>query len=209
MKKLFISSVAILAMISSLSMAKTQGSSVGLNLIQSNYKTSVKSNNVAILDLEDDDVGVGLSYKYSINLGSLSSALNNFYIAPGAFIDFNNLDVVKEVNGVRVENEVKNSHGLTFDLGFDISQNFTLFLNALYLEARIDSASSTLGELPSQNQEGIGYGLGVKYKMGDKYYLALSYDEVELVDSFILSQGVIIDSNMSIDTIKLGLAYKF
>ena len=193
MKKFFISFTASLALLSSLAMAKTEGNSVQLNLINTTAEFSSED-----VSFDGNDIGIGVAYKNTIALE------NDIYIAPGAFYDFNNTEV-SNVRTFRTQRfntifDVKYSYGFGADLGYNINNQISVFANLSWLEARGSGSFATNGVVStssSGSDEGISYGLGVEYAIDKQISAVLSYNATELSD-FI-----------DIETIKLGVAYNF
>lgn len=193
MKKLFICFTASLALISSLAMAKTEGNSVQLNLINTTAEFSGQG-----LSIDGDDIGIGVAYKNTIALE------NNIYIAPGAFYDFNNSEISQAivVGGQRSTStfEAEYSYGLGADLGYNVNNQVAIFANVSFIQARVSGSFAINGVVTqsgNQTDEGISYGLGAEYAIDKKISAVLSYNTTELTDNF------------DIETIKLGVAYNF
>ena len=183
MKKLFICFTASLALLSSLAMAKTEGNSVGVNLVETKSELSGSG-----FSFEGSDIGVGLDIKHAISLENVASGL---YIAPAAFFELNNARVTATGTGFNTTADTNNSFGLGFDLGYDINNQVAVFANTSWVQAR------TSGFQENFNDEGISYGFGLKYNVNDQVAAVVSYNTVELNDFY------------DIDTIKLGAAFRF
>ena len=193
MKKLFICFTASLALISSLAMAKTEGNSAQLNLI--NTATELSFNNSTI---DGNDLGIGVTYKNTIALG------NNIYVAPGVLLDYNNSDISDTTvfggQNILTSLETEYSYGFGVDIGCELNNQISAFINISYLEARVGATSSSNGNVlvdTRQTDEGISYGLGAEYAIDKQISAVLSYNTTELTDSF------------DIETIKLGVSYDF
>ena len=113
MRKLFICFTASLALISSLAMAKTEGNSVGVNLINTNLDRTTSGTNTGAA--EDDSFGFGFDVTHARNLGDLNPSLNNVFVSANAFLDFNEADASGVSGGNTTATiEAKNSFGLGF-----------------------------------------------------------------------------------------------
>ena len=181
MKKIFICFTASLALLSSLAMAKTEGNSIQLNLIQTTVEFSEG------VSVEGDDIGFGVAAKHAINLG------NNFYIAPGAFYDHNNTEITIDNNN---KGSLDYSYGAGLDIGYDLNNQLSIFANVAWVEGRITAETNGI-ESSVDSEEDYYYGLGLKYAIDKQLSASLAYNTAE------------IDENLDISTIKLGVAYNF
>ena len=203
MKKLFICFTASLALISSLAMAKTEGTSAELNLLYSEFEGGDTTN------FEADGVGVGVAIQHAINLGQVDQSLSNLYVAPGAFLDFNEAD---GSYGTRARSGVdfSRTQGIDLDIGYDVNDQVAVFATIGYIEARADLAFDTGFAVfrTTQNEESLFYGLGARYAIDNQLTAVLSYNFADLREERN-GQGGFENTDFSSDVIKLGVAYNF
>ncbi len=202
MKKLMMCFTASLALISSLAMAKTEGNSVELNLLRSEVEGGDTTS------FEIDGIGLGLAAQHAINLGQFDQSLNNFFVAPGAFLDFNEAD---GSYGLRTgQAEVSRTQGIDLDIGYDVNDQIAIFATIGYIEARVDVRFDIGAAIftETKTEESLFYGLGARYAIDNQLTAVVSYNFADLQED---RNGVGGFGNMDIstDVIKLGVAYNF
>lgn len=204
MKKLFICFTASLALISSLAMAKTEGNSVGVNLINTNLERTTNQANTGAS--EDDSLGFGIDVTHARNLGDLNPSLNNVFVSANAFLDFNEAEASGAATGTILTIEAKNSFGLGLALGYDINEQYAVSVGLAYIDVRDSFSNSTTGQLAAGNDEAIGYTIGLKYAIDEQYNINLSYNVFDELQEFTAGNFT---ATVNLSTIKLGASYNF
>ena len=174
-KKLLAAASAAAVIASSASFAKTEGLYHHVDIVGTNYKT----NGATGVD-RDFNFGLGTGLKYAVSLG------NNIYVAPGVNFAFNNAETQSTTE------ELEYSYGAGVDLGYDIDDKLSAFVNLGYQENRLE-VSKTL--------ESVVYGVGATYGINDNVDLGLSYQYVDYNKNGIASE-------LNPDVVKLSVAYK-
>jgi outer membrane autotransporter protein len=207
MKKLFIIPSLILTIVSSTSFAKSEGTYVGLDIVQSNVDmTFIDLDNNLNINNSDDSIGYGLNIGHAI---SLSNIYNGLYIAPNAYFNFNEVDTTVSAQGISQTTEIENSYGLNIDLGYDIDEKFSVYASAGYVEFKVKQGvpSDNSDIARSDNSQSLSYGVGVKYNLDDRLSFRLAYESFSQ-ETNGLNQGRV-THDFDVDVIKLGAAYSF
>ncbi len=181
-KKLLAAASLVAVVSTSSAFAKTEGNYVGVDLLATQIKV-----------LNDDNArksnfgyGVGLNYKHAFNF-------NNFFVAPGAFYNFNHAEVKADGDKTKLEY----SYGVKADFGYDINDKFAAFTTFGYQENRLKGFGDG-----KETLESFIYGVGVKYSLTNNVDVGLAYEYVNYVDSDI-------PNSLSPEVIKVGASYKF
>lgn len=194
MKKLLITTVILGSLFSSLAMAKTEGNYVGVDILSTNFE----SFDANFEKHDESSFGFGVNYKYAINF-------NNFFIAPGIFLNHNNASssFADLGNGSYDIDTLKYSYGAKVDLGYDINDKIAAFVTGGYLESRIE-LTEDFQTTRNITEESFLYGGGVKYSVTNDVDVNIAYEHAEY-DIGALSHI----NDFDIDTIKVGASYKF
>lgn len=187
--------------------AKTEGNYLGLNLINTQTHTKAVASGVGTTEHSHNATSFGFDYKYAFNF-------NRYFIAPGIFYDFNNTnDDFGMQNGVRFSNNIQNSYGAKADFGYDGNDGLSPFLTLGYSITRQTTSSyGNIGFSKSpQNNEGLLYGIGLRYNINNSLSLVAAYE----ITQFNLNSNfdAVIDGTDKISSdykvMKLGIAYHF
>ncbi len=200
-EKLFIAASVAGFLISSLANAKTSGNYVGLDII----RTSVEEGETTLGGTSfgdnffetgsEDQVSFGLNYKYAFNF-------KNFFIAPGVLFDYSNISLSNpDVSSNNFDLDYR--YGLKVDAGYDITDKFALFVNTALIQNVY--TLSNAGGTDSGSDSSASYGFGAKYSVSDVVDVSLAYEMSEYTLTDINQDTVDFD----VDTLRVGLAYKF
>lgn len=194
MKKLILATVAG-SLVAAPAFAKTEGTSVGLSLIN----TEVRTYDINSSEYEDSNVSYGIDFKHAISFG-------NLYVAPGLFYDHNATDGNQAVSGSVTNENFRYSYGIKADIGYDVNDKFAVFATLGHSQTR--GSSTVDGVKTDSTREGFIYGAGVKMALSDRLDAGLSYE----VTDFGKSDDLLDDSDNFQNTynvIRLRLGYKF
>jgi len=207
MKKFLITSAA-LAIFSTNAFAKTEGSYVGLSLINTELESAASLNGVKEDEGKANQFSGGVSYKYSFNF-------NGFFAAPELFYDLNRTKSrATDSGGTHYNSEVKNSYGVKLNLGYDITDKFAAYAIVGHSISRMKShfsgnLSGGVDPTPENaNREAFIYGLGMKYDIANNISVNFSYE----ISQFNLSNDVFNTTdkiNPDYRVARLGVAYNF
>ena len=146
-KKLLTVTAVVVALSSSSAFAKTEGNYVGLDFLKS---YSVGSG-----------AGVGVDYKYAVNLGS------TFFIAPGFFVDRISTKVRDRGNITKLNYR----YGLKTDIGYDITDVFSAYATGGIVQVAYKADQG------SKMTDGFLYGLGLGYKATNDSTISIEYNQ--------------------------------
>lgn len=198
MKKLIVTAL-VASTIATSAFAKTEGNYVGLNFVQS-YLDSNGGQNLQSAGRATSR-GVGVNYKYAFNM-------DNFFVAPGAFIDHNNasssltnVDAAGMVTGSQ-RYSISSTYGVRADLGYDVDEKVALYaiVGEQANRFKANNANPKTGTAYS-----LVYGVGSKIALGQYTSLNLEYTTT----NFKVKDGNQNKVKMGLDTVKVGLAYNF
>ena len=220
MKKLLIISSLIASLAASSANAKTEGSYLGIDLLKANteVKTSkVSSNNADTYfntTTKDSQNGLGLNYKYAINM-------NNFFIAPGLFYESIGAEtkVDDKANQYTQNVKIKDRYGVKLDLGYDIMDKFAVYLPVGFastnyeLSTKDSFGTSYLSTKTTSKDTSIFYGVGFAFYPIEKLAISLEYNrskiDLKSGGNVALIGNTTLKASANLDVIKLGVAYKF
>ena len=143
MKKIFITITAVLALMSSLVMAKTEGNSVGINVLSS-------SADIQGFD-SDNEFGVGVSSKHAINFG------NNIFVAPGVFYHQEGAEAT--ITAASTVAEVDNVAGVAIDLGYDFNDQISAFVSIGLSQFRTETSQLGVTTSIDNDEANIIFGI--------------------------------------------------
>lgn len=207
MKKIILTTAIIGAISSSSSFAKTEGNYAGVNLI--NTSSTIKEDIFTNEKHRNDNYSFGVDYKYAFNFGG-------FFVAPGVFYDHNAQNSDYSIaDGDRASFNIKSSYGVKANFGYDVTDKLSPFVTLGYSVTRVDGSvygsnfSKVLKE--SFNEEGLVYGLGLKYDLTKEFSVNASYEITQfgLNSNLDAVVGGTDKLNSSYKVAKLGLAYNF
>jgi opacity protein-like surface antigen len=205
------------ALLFSPAFAKTQGNYIGFDVLNTNVEFQFKYLEGTTPDSKktDSNFGVGLNYKYAFNT-------NGFFFAPGIFAELNDTySSIDRTNyfSITEEYRMKNRYGLKFDAGYDVTDNFAMYLTggASYNSYTYSVFSNLPGGLADTYQSsyelGYLYGAGLKYSLTKKINIGLEYNtqnvDMELKRTQLgnVTDGDYLTSKIQI--IKFGISYNF
>lgn len=205
MKKLLITSTLVGSLISSVAMAKTEGLYLGIDALATRYEANVGDGTIITENNQDDvSAGVGGNIKFAINMGG-------FFIAPGAFFNYNNASVSETYvsDNVKIREELEYSYGGKADIGFDITDKFAVFGTIGYQKNEHEREVTILGDKDRSNFESdaLIYGGGLKVSVSDHVDLSVAYEYVDY-NGDEDDNDVGADSNNP-QVAKVGVAFKF
>jgi len=214
---------AFLAVTNSSSYAKTQGSYVDLNIIRTdisaiktNYQltdpatTTIGSADNSEYDSfrDDDKVSYGLAYKYAFNFD------NGLFVAPSLFFDYSNVSASADTS-TYYKKSLKHRGGVKANIGYDITDKLSFFVNGGYAYNRYKVATYYDGEIykGSGYDFAPSYGFGAKYSITDNLDLNLEYElsKITMEDPEIYKNSLTIISETELDlrVLRFGVSYKF
>lgn len=179
---------AVIASFSVTSFAKTEGSYLGLGLINTNLKINQGAGKIA----NSNQPSVGLSYKYAVNF-------NNVFVAPELFYDFNSNK--NKVGGDGFAIRLNQSYGAKLNIGYDVTDKIAPYALIGYSMARLGVSDPENG--PERlTQEALVYGLGVKYQVCNNMSANAGYE----MNRF--NKGDV-RKFVSYNVARIGVAYNF
>jgi opacity protein-like surface antigen len=184
-KKLFAVASLVAAISASSAFAKTEGSYVGVDALATKYKDFDLDGNKK----SDTGYGVGVNYKYALNM-------NNFFVAPGVYYNYNNAEV--KYDGIK--DKLKYSYGAKADIGYDITNKLAAFVSFGYQRNHLEATGE--GVKISDNLNSLVYGIGAKYSVMENVDVSLAYEYVDYTKAEV-------DSSLNPSVVKLGAAYRF
>jgi opacity protein-like surface antigen len=207
MKKSLIALSIIASLTSGAAFAKTEGSYLGLSVINTELENNSYNDEARLDSSRDNNFSGGVSYKYAFNF-------NGFFAAPELFFDLNETKSrASLVNNAVQNSELKNSYGAKLNLGYDITDKFSAYAIVGHSVSRLKAYASGAGasdyEGPQNfNQEAFIYGLGAKYDVANNISLNFSYE----ISQFSLSNDVTNTTdkiNPDFSVARVGVAYNF
>lgn len=207
-KKFLAIASLVLALSSTSVFAKTEGSYAGIDILRSDtkikYKGDYSVNGSGISGTEgntasDSGYGLGAHYKYASRLG------DDTYIAPGVFIEANNLNA-NDNNNSKIQ--IKNRAGVGVDLGYDIDNNLSVYATGgaslLHYTANVQpNAVNT--DRKTGYKPGWYYGVGLLHNYSKNVATSLEFTTQSVDLKVPYSNQVKNDLRV----VKLGVAYRF
>jgi opacity protein-like surface antigen len=200
--------------------AKTQGSYVGLDFVNSRMKfyETVQGNTTPLSNRkpsssEKENYGVGLSYKYALNYKGL-------FFAPGIIAEYNNAEIEREeYNDVGQNQSIKVQSRLGFkaDFGFDIGDYVAPYITGGYAGINYRTRNVGNDSIESYGHKSATaaeffYGGGLKINLGRNVALNVEYNIQEFdADTLVVknTKGLQAYYNTRFDVLKAGLSYNF
>lgn len=198
------------------SFAKTQGSYVGIDLLDTNIKFHERYTNDSTPEFtdrrpsfSDSDYGVGLHYSYALNAAGL-------FIAPGLIFEFNNADAQaygeRELQKVKVQNR----YGAKLDIGFDLTPVISPYLTGGYIALSHKNREYFDNYQNSRTRSATSmdwiYGAGIMFNC-DKYTainIEYTIQEIDLRNTTDGAANKLISRYRTrIDVLKFGVSYRF
>mgnify|MGYP000479326927 CR=1 FL=1 len=225
-KNKFFITIFLAILLSTESYAATSGSYLGIDGIFSKttfrqeYKNSLGNIEQDSDSFKGSDLGFGLNYKYAINFDGL-------YLAPGIFIEKNNLKTKK--SGIVLASgeddsrslEINYRSGIRVDIGYDITDYFAIYALAGYSQINYKtkddyytSGNSTISQSNSGFAGGGFYGAGLKFDINDDFsinsevnFQDFTAQTARNVRGDILGRNSVFKAHLVIT--KVGIAYRF
>lgn len=195
-----ISSMATMSSASS-ALAKTQGHYAGVNVLRSSATNQYKSSEIIAGnygEFSDSSVGFGADYKYAFNYGKT-------FLSPGLFFDNLGLES-QDQDGDSVSSDYR--YGASLDLGYDISDNFSLYLTTGVANIGYEVDWKSSGQKESGSKVGYIAGIGASYKVSESVALNLEYN-AQSTDFKTPDNGGINTVTSDIKVLKFGASYNF
>lgn len=198
-KLLAAASVAVAVAASSSAFAKTEGHYAGVNIVRSDSGSQYIYGGVNVTNkFNDRGIGAGLDYRYAFNM-------NNFFIAPGLFVEKNNIKTRESTDEMTSTISINYRYGLKANIGYDVTDEASVYFtnglsNTLY---KVDWKSD--GE-KSTGAIGYFYGAGVAYNVTKEVAVNVEYN-TQKIDLNTASVGAKVENTLSV--VKLGVSYHF
>ena len=205
-KLLAAASVAVAVAASSSAFAKTEGHYAGVNIVRSDSGSQHISEGVNVTNkFNDRGIGAGLDYRYAFNM-------NNFFIAPGLFVEKNNIKTRGSEDEMTSKISINYRYGLKANIGYDVTDEASVYFtnglsNTLYKVgfSGVDDGVKFNGE-KSTGAIGYFYGAGVAYNVTKEVAVNVEYNtqKIDLNTAFV---GAKVENTLSV--VKLGVSYHF
>ena len=200
-KKLLAAASVAVAVASSSAFAKTEGHYAGLDLLRSKSEHNYKNSGVQFKNFENSATGVGLNYRYAFNM-------NNFFIAPGAFIEKIGTEATETAGFDKAKIDYR--YGLKADVGYDIADAFSVYFTGGVSNTHyeIDWSQAELGK-KSGNEAGYFYGLGLGYEITKEIGVRVEYNiqSLDLEAPKTIFGSTKAETDLSV--MKVGVSYHF
>ncbi len=173
--------------------AKTQGSYAQFNILHTTFFNQDFYGSVN----EESDLGFGVEYKHAFNF-------NDFFIAPAAFYNRNNVYLnYSDRDGNSYADKLNYSHGFKSDFGYDITDKFAIFITLGLAKINVSTKADFGTNVDSSNgtEKAHTYGGGVKYSVSDNFDIQFSYESLGYTNKNI-------QRHFDPEVFKLGFAYK-
>ena len=223
----------VLALVPSLSFAKTEGNYLGLNLnfLSPNYKfgdsrnVSQRGNSSNLLgsDAIESVIGLGLNYKYAFNF-------DDFFIAPGIFYDdYGGKQKSEDVSSdsfIFGANKpliaINEAYGAKLDFGYDITERISLYTSQggvmvdyqsyAYTNPTIVTSSKTNYNYQGSSYKKLGffYGGGISIRAWEGVIFSFEYNR-QRVDFNVQESALYYKDTLkaNLDVFRIGVGYKF
>ena len=160
--------------------AKTEGNYLGIDLhravTESHYDTRTTGATNTIDKRYDQNLGFGLSYKYAFNFDKI-------FVAPGVFFERigTNAKIATGENNDDHYFQVKNRYGVKLDIGYDIKDDFAVYLTGGlsytgYKTNHSDATGTGIPETFAGSKPGFLYGFGAIQKISDNVSIGAEYN---------------------------------
>ncbi|NBV06074.1 MAG: hypothetical protein EBS06_02420 [Proteobacteria bacterium] len=221
MKKAFLIAALSFFAIQNSALAKTEGSYIGIDLLNSKAKfvekyTNDNNKNEAsnTPHHSNSGYGAGLHYNYAINFGGL-------FISPGVLLEQNNVKVngysnnTIDIDSQRLQ--IKNRYGIKSDIGYDFTDKFSVYATGgyAYISYRTKDYSDLDGKVTGI-KNGIGgswfYGAGIKIDCDKTSSVNLEFNtqnfsaKTKIINSYL---NLSARYQTRLDVVKVGYSYRF
>lgn len=206
------------------SLARTSGNYVSIDLHKALVGNS-RMTNGADSDYHDEDsnTGLGVAYKYAVNLGDYTDLKysNRLFVAPGIF--FERIGTSASAgptlpSGDSQRFNMQNRYGVKMDLGYDLNEYISPYLTgglsySGYSSSDPNATNSTpaIAQIFRGSKPGWFYGIGLTTKLCNNFSLAFEYNTQSLtVKNLRYYNGVSNEKTRArIDLYKVALIYNF
>ncbi|MFT7086806.1 MAG: outer membrane autotransporter protein [Rickettsiales bacterium] len=213
-KKLLAGASLITSLFAFNSFAKTEGNYITFNALMSKSESQLEYASGSTPEKFDDSaVGIGVEYKYAFNV-------NNFFFAPGIFGEINNISTEKYAvetgsNGSNEQTlEIHDRYGLKADIGYDISDNFAIYLTGGASQTSYEFTYLDVNEpyQDSGSQLGYFYGAGLTFRFNKNVAVNFEYNTQSIdlepeVDNITIQSDDKFTNDLQV--FKLGISLSF
>lgn len=180
MKKLFVISLFVSSVFNISAFAKTQGSYVGVDLINTKIDFAERYTNdvdkTPILrkpEYSGSAYGIGLHYNYALNYGG-------FFMSPGLILEQNSATANGHEERQMQRIQVLNRYGIKTDVGFDLTDRFAAYGTAGYVGVSYKTRNFVLPDgtgtsIKNGTKADWFYGAGLKFDCNKQTSVNLEY----------------------------------
>lgn len=211
MKKLIAVSL-FASLVASSAFAKTEGSYVGIDLLNTKSVAQLRSSSEGQAADETSrqtsrNYGVGVNYKYAVNF-------NKFFVAPGIIIE-DNRSKNSIADGLSLN--VKNRYGVKADVGYDVTDCIAPYLTLGYSATSYTSRFGAVseddvainGKKSATNYDWF-YGAGVKFDLTSNVALNLEYNRQNFRAKVSTGNADVAAAYKTrLEIMKVGVSYRF
>ena len=173
--------------------AITLGNSIGINF--GFLRLETKEKNFFNDTQKDSNIDIGFFYKYNWNIHGVIIGIEFFY-------DYLNLKTFFNNNST----EFRYRYGTNFNIGYDITDNFSIYGIFGYGLIKYRTHSYELGYKVDETRSRPIYGVGTGYSISDTWKIGLEYT-IQTMDRRIY--GGYYNFKNRIETIDISVIYKF
>jgi opacity protein-like surface antigen len=209
-------SAAFIFLSSQPTFSKTSGDYLSFELLRSEVSFQEKSASPSKFEYlngtaSDDGLGFGISYKHSYTIEEI-------FIAPGVFFEFNNAEakMTKKDSGITNENRklvINNRYGLRVDAGLDVTDVVAPYitLGVANVEYSTTDWSKTPADAKTKNGNKVGgfFGAGLKVEPHKNVAIYFEWQSQKGFNAKTAAASGGGGFEAKIDVMKLGVAYKF
>lgn len=227
MKKTLSLIAIVISLLSSKAYAKTEGNYVGIiasrNIVKIKNTSTLATDNSEGVDVfynhgnKNSKYGFGLNYKHAFNF-------NNFFVAPEISYERMNNEINSgffeaKNNYFSQKIKLKNAISLRSNFGYDFNDQLALYIPIGISRFGYDFETADVGfddrkfTKKSNNQSATFLGFGLSYEPIKNWIFNLEYNKYQnfkltSVEKATINGGTI-NAKTNLDTIKLGLSYRF
>ena len=227
MKKTLSLIAILISLLSSQAYAKTEGNYVGItasrNIVKIKNTSTLASDNEEGMNKfynqsnKNSKYGFGFNYKYAFNF-------NNFFVAPEVSYERLNNEINSDFfdesdNYFSQKLKLKNAITLKSNLGYDIKDQLAFYVPVGISRFGYDIETADVGGVDkkftkkSNNQSTTFIGFGLSYEPLKNWILNLEYNKYQNFKITSVEKatnaGGKINAKTNLDTMKLGLSYRF
>ena len=215
MKKIFTVTFFMLAVFSNFALAKTSGSYVGIDLLNSKVKFFEQYTNATHPTITDhkpsfthNDYGLGLHYSYAVNN-------NGLFIAPGLIFEQNNATAHGYGDQALQRLKIKNRYGAKIDFGFDATDMIAPYITGGYAAITHSSREYFNEDTITRTRSGTSmewfYGAGIIFNCNKSASINIEYttQNFRVRNSTEGSVALVSFYQTRLDILKFGISYRF